>query len=426
MNKNYEFSKRCVHCNANYLYKIYIQENDSKKNINCHSCNKKILLNKEELKKIVSHFNDNKEKAKDEFISNYKKLEKQWIKKYKDELSEKDKKYKELNNEIEQFKLDLLNEEKNNRASTTDLIIKAEEKKINKLNKNKDLYQKTKLRVAHLSTKAGEEKINKLNKNKDLYQKTKKDLTNKIYNKKEHLQKIYKKIKQNNELITKNSENLNKINKYNIFKKFIIKRIENNINKLNKNLEIYQSDLSKVYNQIEKLKNELDSNENEYSLREQDIENNHTSEIENIKIKQKRFHTKYIKETTAEIKKRENEIRIIEEDKVKHRNLDAIKSKTESIMENLNEAERSLLEDQLNGLQPIEELSYEDSLKRLHQFRYLNEYGVWYNSNRSNKNFVFFQKSDSFWNRFTGKTRIRNHSESYFDGSRGIDDWASK
>ena len=100
MNKNYEFSKRCVHCNANYLYKIYIQENDSKKNINCHSCNKKILLNKEELKKIVSHFNDNKEKAKDEFISNYKKLEKQWIKKYKDELSEKDK-HNMINFEVE-------------------------------------------------------------------------------------------------------------------------------------------------------------------------------------------------------------------------------------------------------------------------------------------------------------------------------------
>ena len=71
------------------------------------------------------------------------------------------------------------------------------------------------------------------------------------------------------------------------------------------------------------------------------------------------------------------------------------------------------LELQLNGDLPIEEIPKESDLKRMENFKHLNEIGIWYDKGK--RRIVKFPKSEEFWKDAGGK-----------DGSRGIDDWASK
>jgi hypothetical protein len=74
---------------------------------------------------------------------------------------------------------------------------------------------------------------------------------------------------------------------------------------------------------------------------------------------------------------------------------------------------KTRIENQLNGFVRILELPYEIDVIRKKQFKRLNEIGVWYDVN--NKRIVKFPKSEKFWKDAGGR-----------DGSRGIDDWASK
>ena len=71
------------------------------------------------------------------------------------------------------------------------------------------------------------------------------------------------------------------------------------------------------------------------------------------------------------------------------------------------------IENQLNGFVSIKELPFEVDSIRKEEFKRLNTIGIWYDLN--NKRFVRFPKSDKFWKSAGGK-----------DGTRGIDDWASK
>ena len=71
------------------------------------------------------------------------------------------------------------------------------------------------------------------------------------------------------------------------------------------------------------------------------------------------------------------------------------------------------IENQLNGIVSIKELPFEVDSIRKEEFKRLNTIGIWYDIN--NKRFVRFPKSDKFWKSAGGK-----------DGTRGIDDWASK
>ena len=74
---------------------------------------------------------------------------------------------------------------------------------------------------------------------------------------------------------------------------------------------------------------------------------------------------------------------------------------------------KTRIENQLNGFVRILELPFEIDVIRKKQFKRLNEIGVWYDVN--NKRIVKFPKSEKFWKDAGGR-----------DGSRGIDDWASK
>ena len=71
------------------------------------------------------------------------------------------------------------------------------------------------------------------------------------------------------------------------------------------------------------------------------------------------------------------------------------------------------IENQLNGIISIKELPFEVDSIRKEEFKRLNTIGIWYDIN--NKRFVRFPKSDKFWKSAGGK-----------DGTRGVDDWASK
>ena len=71
------------------------------------------------------------------------------------------------------------------------------------------------------------------------------------------------------------------------------------------------------------------------------------------------------------------------------------------------------IENQLNGIVSIKELPFEVDSIRKEEFKRLNTIGIWYDIN--NKRFVRFPKSDKFWKSAGGK-----------DGTRGVDDWASK
>ena len=117
----------------------------------------------------------------------------------------------------------------------------------------------------------------------------------------------------------------------------------------------------------------------------------------------KRANNSEILRCKSEINKIETEFETLIKDNKK-----LIDYETNDLVKNLTKEEK-YLEDQINGLKPIEELSYEDSLKRLILFRHLNKFGVWYSG--KNRSYVYFEKTEEFWNDFTGRVRNRLDSE---------------
>ena len=91
----------------------------------------------------------------------------------------------------------------------------------------------------------------------------------------------------------------------------------------------------------------------------------------------------------------------------------------------LNFSKKRLLEKQINGELPIEELPVELRDNQRNELKKLNEIGVWYHIGQ--RRLVKFPKTDDEWEKITGrKLRNNNSGYSYFDGTRGFDDWASK
>ena len=91
----------------------------------------------------------------------------------------------------------------------------------------------------------------------------------------------------------------------------------------------------------------------------------------------------------------------------------------------LNFSKKRLLEKQINGELPIEELPVEFRDNQKNELRKLNEIGVWFHIGQ--RRLIKFPKTDDDWGKITGR-KLRNHNSgySYFDGTRGFDDWASK
>ena len=175
-------------------------------------------------------------------------------------------------------------------------------------------------------------------------------------------------------------------------------------------------------------KNELEQKHLKKELQKelQIIENKYINEVKKVPEVERQLASDYITKTESEILILTNKIAELESRKLTDiSNLKiTLSNETQKLLNNLTENEKRYLENQLNGITPIEELNYEDSIKRLIKFRHLNETGVWHST--KDNSFVSFQKTDHYWENFTGRRMIMGSKNSYFDGTRGIDDWASK
>ena len=186
--------------------------------------------------------------------------------------------------------------------------------------------------------------------------------------------------------------------------------------------------LYKEEHRILQHKNELEQKHLKKELQKelQIIEKKYVNEVKNIPEVERLLASDYVTKTESEIQILKNKIAELESQKLTDiSNLkNALSNETEKLLHNLTESEKRYLENQLNGITPIKELNYEDSIMRLIKFRHLNETGVWHST--KGNSFVTFQKTDHYWENFTGRSINKGNGNSYFDGTRGIDDWASK
>ena len=416
-----EVENKCTTCRTVEKYSIKVIDNNFAYFVVCPKCEKEILL-EARIKSIFKEKTRLKQEAE-------KKLEKIIQNKQNDLTKEFNKENKEVINKTGELKnnINMLNREIQYREE----------------NEENSIRQKIKLEEIQLEHEKGKALL-------DL-EKEIKVVSRRTQNKKLDAENIFikentistlniEKLERKINIAEKHSKNLisqKKKNKYNVLNYFRIK----NHNKKMKEIDLNTANLKDLQfkkvsienefkNKIKKYEDEQQIKDttlrNTYDLQIKQLRNNFEIKILKIK-KNEREITRRLKEANGEeIRRLKDEIRKIDSEfnALFGDSKKLIEDEASALIKNLTKKEKKYLEEQLNGMKPIEELTYEESLKRLVLFKYLNEFGVWYSEN--DKSFVYFEKTEQFWDDFTGRIRNRLSSQSFFDGTRGIDDWASK
>ena len=435
-----EIDNKCTTCKSTEKYSMKIPDNNFTYFVVCTKCEKEIQIDESIIKTKFKEREKQKIKAEKELNKIIQDKQNFIVNEFKSENKNVTNKVSQLN-----YAIKALNEEITVREKQEDQIISLKIK--NKKQELEDDINKDYLKLEQ-----------EIKKNKNLYKTFEKDLISDLN---EKLKKIEGDTQLNKELIKNNKkeldlkkekllENQNQIEmiRPSLFKNFKIKNLE----RKNKIIELEIVNFKKIFDEknenikvlnqeaevhSKNAKEKLKKIKNQYDDSSDKLRTNHTKKIATLKEKfelDKSLIRSTEQKTTIDIKvANTNEIKRCKEEifniesEFNNRypnNKKLIEEETKELIKNLSDKEKDYLEKQLNGLKKIEELSYEDALKRLVLFKYLNEFGVWYSGN--SKSYVYFEKTDEFWDKFTGRERIRLSSDSFFDGTRGIDDWASK
>ena len=435
-----ELDNKCTTCKSTEKYSMKIPDNNFTYFVVCTKCEKEIQIDESIIKTKFKEREKQKIKAEKELNKIIQDKQNFIVNEFKSENKNVTNKVSQLN-----YAIKALNEEITVREKQENEIINLKIK--NKKQELEDDINKDYLKLEQ-----------EIKNNKILYKTFEKDLISDLN---EKLKNIDAGAELNKELIKNNKkeldlkkekllENQNQIEmiKPSLFKNFKIKNLERKnkiieleivnfkkiIDENNENIKVLNQE-AEVHSK--KAKEQLKKIKNQYYDSSDKLRTNHTKKIASLKEKfelDKSLIRSTEQKTTIDIKvANTNEIKRCKEEifniesEFKNRypnNKKLIEEETKELIKNLSDKEKDYLEKQLNGLKKIEELSYEDALKRLVLFKYLNEFGVWYSGNI--KSYVYFEKTDEFWDKFTGRERIRLSSDSFFDGTRGIDDWASK
>ena len=419
-----EVENKCTTCRTVEKYSIKVIDNNFAYFVVCTKCEKEILLEAriKSIFKEKTRFKQEAEKKLEKIIQN---KQHDLTKKFNKENKEVQNKTGELKNNINMLNREIQYREENEENSIRQKI-KLEEIQL-KHEKGKALLDLEKEIKAFTETI----KTNKIE--------TKNIFNNEITNITRKIEALETKINIEKEPLKnlQNSISQKKISRYNLLNYFRIKNHNKKMKKLDlktanlKDLQFKKLSIENEFkNKIKKYKDEEQTKDttlrDTYDLQIKQLVNNFEIKILKIK-KNEREITRRLKEANSvEIRRLKDEIRKIDSEfnALFGDSKKLIEDEASALIKNLTKKEKKYLEEQLNGMKPIEELTYEDSLKRLVLFKYLNEFGVWYSDN--DKSFVYFEKTEEFWDDFTGRVRSRLSSEPFFDGTRGIDDWASK
>lgn len=435
-----ELDNKCTTCKSTEKYSMKIPDNNFTYFVVCTKCEKEIQIDESIIKTKFKEREKQKIKAEKELNKIIQDKQNFIVNEFKSENKNVTNKVSQLNNAIKALNIEITIREKqeneiinlkikNKKQELEDDINKDYLKLEQEIKKNKNVYiTLEKDLISDLNEKL--KKIDDDRKlNKELLKNNKKELgikEEKLLENQNQIELIKPSLFKNFKI--KNLERKNKLLELEIvnFKKIIDEKNEN-IKVLNKEAEVHSK---KSKEKLEKIKNQYEDSSDK-------LRNNHTKKIATLKEKfelDKNLIRSTEQKTTIDIKvTNTNEIQRCKEEIFKiesefknqyPNNKKLIEEEAKELIKNLSDKEKDYLEKQLNGLKKIEELSYEDALKRLVLFKYLNEFGVWYSGN--SKSYVYFEKTDEFWDKFTGRERVRLNSDSYFDGTRGIDDWASK
>jgi hypothetical protein len=435
-----EIDNKCTTCKSTEKYSMKIPDNNFTYFVVCTKCGKEMQINASTIETIFKEKEKQKIKAEKELNKKIQDTQNIVVKDFKNKNKTVTNKVSQLKNTIKE-----LTKEIEVRENQEEDIINSKIRR--KKQELEDDINKDYLRLEQ-----------DIDKNKKSYKTSETDLINELNEKLKRCDentlldieiinnnKKQLKLKKENEL--ENKKQIETI-KPSIFKNFKIKKIE----RKNKKLELQMVNHTKIIDEknenikvlkqeasvsSKKAKEELKKIEIQYAKKLDKLKTNHTEKVATLKEtfeldknlirRTEQKSTVNLKEINSQeiIRCKEEIIKIESEfNKQYPDNKRLIEEEKKELIKNLTDEEKNYLEKQLNGLKPIEELPYEDALRRLVLFKYLNEFGVWYSGN--NKSYVYFEKTDQFWDDFTGRKRIRSSSDSYFDGTRGIDDWASK
>lgn len=439
-----DIENKCTTCKTIGKYSIKIPNNNFVYFVVCEKCEKEIQINENTIKTKFHERSELKIKAEKELNESIQKKQDFLVNKFKKENKEATDKTTELKNNINMLNCEIQNREEYEEDAIASKILSKEKELEKAINDNylnvekeikisKDAYESNKNNtLIELN-----EKLKSINKDKE--------------EKEEFLNQQKKELKILKDRLFQNRTQI-EMAKLSIFKNIKIKIIERKNNKLESEIFSYRKSTDKTLQDLTVLNKKVEEETKEAEgvvntklkkYKEKHIKNTEilrkSHDEEKAKLKDKleldknliRSNEKKITEglkqaNNLEILRCKSEVNKIEsifETLVKD-NKKLIEYEINDLVRNLTNEEKKYLEEQLNRLKPIEELSYEDSLRRLILFRHLNKFGVWYSG--KNRSYVYFEKTEEFWNDFTGRVRNRLDSESFFDGTRGIDDWASK
>ena len=435
-----EIDNKCTTCKSTEKYSMKIPDNNFTYFVVCTKCGKEMQINASTIETIFKEKEKQKIKAEKELNKKIQDTQNIVVKNFKNKNKTVTNKVSQLKNTIKE-----LTKEIEVRENQEEDIINSKIRK--KKQDLEDYINKDYLKLEQA-----------IHKNKNSYKTSETDLINELNEKLKRIDddtqldieivknnKKQLKLKKENEL--ENKKQIEMI-KPSIFNNFKIKKIERKNKKLELEMLSHTKIIDEKYKNIKNLKQEAEVSskkakeelkkiEVQYADKVDKLQSNHTEKITTLKetfeldknlirsaeqkatVNLKEINSQEIKRCKEEIFKTESEF-----NKQYPDNKKLIEEETKELIKNLTDEEKNYLEKQLNGLKPIEELPYEEALRRMVLFKYLNEFGVWYSGN--NKSYVYFEKTDQFWDDFTGRKRIRSSSGSYFDGTRGIDDWASK
>ena len=439
-----DIENKCTTCRTVGKYSIKIPDNNFVYFVVCSKCEKEIQLNENTIKSKFHEREKFKIKAEKELNKSIQEKQDLLVNKFKAENKEVTDKIIELKNRINNLNREIQDSEENEEDTINSKVIDKERQLKETVNdtylnvekeikKSKNAYESNKKKT-----------LNKLNKELKSINKDKEEKEELLKQQKNYLKILKDKALQNQTQIEMAKSTVFKNIKIKILKrknnklKSEISSLEKFIDEISQDLTLFKTNAEKETKKAEEMvRTALKKYEEKHIKKTEMVRESHNEEIAELKNKlelDKKFIRSSVKEFNEDLKQANNleilrcksEINKIESDfeTLIKDNKKLIDFETNDLVKNLTKEEKKYLEEQLNGLKPIEELSYEDSLKRLILFRHLNKFGVWYSG--KNRSYVYFEKTEEFWNDFTGRVRNRLDSESFFDGTRGIDDWASK
>ena len=440
----FNIENKCTTCKTVNKYSIKIPDNNFVYFVVCSKCEREIQVNEDMIKNKFLENDKLKIKAEKELNKSIQEKQDLLLNKFKRENKETEDKTRWHKNNINNLNREIQYREENE-EDTIRQKIKLEEIQFKherdkalldlekEIKKSKDDYETEKNKTLNELNK----KLQSINKDKEI----KEDL---LKEQKNYLKTLKDEAFQNRTQIEMAKSTIFKNIKIKILKRknnkleSEISLLKNSIDELGQNLTVLKKKTEDEAKEAEKIvRTVLNKYEEKHKKDIQILSKSHDEEIAKLKDKleldkksirssEKKITEDLKQANNFEILRCKNEINKIEsgfKTLIKD-NKKLIDYEINDLLKNLTTEEKKYLEEQLNGLKPIEELSYEDSLKRLVLFRHLNKFGVWYSG--KNRSYVYFEKTEDFWNDFTGRVRNRLSSESFFDGTRGIDDWASK